>query len=59
MWIALVAGWIVGSIGLYAYIVATAKEPRKAECFDCKLTECSECPYSGESQSQQQLKRAA
>ncbi|MCL5104433.1 MAG: hypothetical protein M1133_10015 [Armatimonadetes bacterium] len=57
MWIAFVAGWLLGSVTLYAYFVATAKEPQHEECMDCRLTQCDGCPYVG--QSREELDRAA
>ena len=57
MWIAVISGWIIGSVALYVYLISTAKEPERDECFDCMLTECSQCPYKA--QSQDGLKRAA
>lgn len=57
MWIAVISGWIIGSAALYVYLISTAKEPEREECFDCSLADCSQCPYKV--QSQEQLKRAA
>ncbi|MEN6356364.1 MAG: hypothetical protein ABFD83_04685 [Armatimonadota bacterium] len=57
MWIAILSGWIIGSVALYVYLISTAKEPEREECFDCSLTECSQCPHKA--QSIDQLKRAA
>ncbi|MCE5323106.1 hypothetical protein LLG46_07300 [bacterium] len=57
MWIAVLSGWIIGSVALYVYLVSTAKEPENEECFDCSLTDCSQCPHKA--QSNEQLKRAA
>jgi len=45
MWLGFLAGWIIGSASLYAYLVATAQEPDNQECLDCTLTDCSNCPY--------------
>ena len=57
MWIGFVAGWVVASVTLYAYLVASAKEPRHQECMDCRLSDCRECPhYAADSKP---LKRAA
>lgn len=44
-WIAFAAGWLLGSATLYLWMVTTAKEPQKAECMDCVLPECEECPH--------------
>lgn len=57
MWIPFIAGWLLGSSTLYAYMVVTAKEPQMDECMDCNLMECGECPY--ESQANAELKTAA
>ena len=59
MWIALVTGWVVASVTLYAYLVVTAKEPRHEECMDCRLPDCRECPYFGESAKPEVLDHAA
>ncbi len=45
MWYAFALGWILGSISLYIYLYATAREAPAAECVECKLPECTECPY--------------
>lgn len=57
MWIAFAVGWVLGSVSLYVYFVVTAKEPQHEECMDCRLTQCTECPYLNE--SQEELRRAA
>ncbi|MHB9036806.1 MAG: hypothetical protein ACYC64_09070 [Armatimonadota bacterium] len=57
MWIAVIAGWIIGSAALYTYLISTAKEPKRPECFDCSLSECSQCPHGVE--AQEPLRRAA
>lgn len=36
-------GWLVASIGLYSYLVATAEEC-DSECFDCRELSCRACP---------------
>ena len=59
MWLGLIAGWLLGSATLYAYLVSTAKEPRREECMECHLTDCSECPFVRESVDQNQFRRAA
>ena len=57
MWIAAVlAIWLLGSVSLYCYLVATAKEPVHGECVECHKTECTDCPHLA---SEQQIKRAA
>ena len=43
-WLALAAGWLIGSISLYVYLVRTAREPRFEDCMDCDLPECTSCP---------------
>jgi len=45
MWIGLAIGWIVGSISLYVYMYVTAREAPYDECVECRLPECTECPY--------------
>lgn len=45
MWIALVTGWILGSISMYAYIYITAKEAPDGTCVDCRQPDCTGCPY--------------
>jgi len=57
MWIAaMLIAWIVGSVSLYYYLVATAKEPTHGECVECRRSECTDCPYLT---SEQQVRRAA
>lgn len=57
MWLYVISGWVIGTAALYAFLIFTAKEPERSECFDCSLTDCAECPYKVK--SQEQLKRAA
>jgi hypothetical protein len=57
MWIGLVAGWIIGSAALYAYLIASAREPQNPECMDCRLLDCSDCTYLEE--QRKTYKRAA
>ena len=45
VWLAFAAGWILGSVTLYLYMVATAREPEDDRCVDCTLLGCRECPY--------------
>ncbi len=59
MWIGLIAGWILGSVGLYAYMIATAREPRRPECMDCRQTDCADCPIGIESPEENVIRRAA
>jgi hypothetical protein len=59
MWIALIAGWVVGSAVLYVYLVKSAREPRHGECMDCNLLDCAECPLTSEQQAEQPMRRAA
>ena len=57
MWIAaMLIAWILGSVSLYCYLVATAKEPVHGECVECRRSECTDCPYLA---SEQQARRAA
>lgn len=44
MWVGMAIGWIVGCISLYAYLYATAAQAPDDKCFDCRLTDCAECP---------------
>jgi len=44
MVIAFLAGWILGSVSLYSYMVLTAREPPHEECMDCRESECGNCP---------------
>lgn len=58
MWLAVILGtWVVGSISLYTYLVATAKEPQAAECFDCRKMDCDKCSVL--SSAKPQMRRAA
>ena len=59
MWMGLFAGWLLGSATLYAYMIATAREPKEDECMDCRLCDCAGCPYLDASKEVTQLKRAA
>jgi len=59
MWLGIIAGWILGSAAFYAYLVATAKEPRHTECMDCRLSDCAECPLLADTQDTAALRRAA
>lgn len=59
MWIMLVTGWVLASVTLYAYLVVTAREPTHDECMDCRLTDCSQCPYYGESARPDRIEKAA
>ncbi|NLN77073.1 MAG: hypothetical protein GX139_12305 [Armatimonadetes bacterium] len=45
MWIGLAILWILGSVTLYVYLFATAKEAPLGHCFDCELTDCTDCPH--------------
>jgi len=45
MWIGLAIGWVLGSISLYVYMYLTAREAPLDECVECRLPECTECPY--------------
>jgi hypothetical protein len=45
MWIGLTIGWILACVSLYVYLYSTATEAPGDQCFDCQLTECSQCPY--------------
>lgn len=47
MILAFIAGWLLGSISLYSYIIMTAKEPPYPECMDCRKVECGHCPFLG------------
>lgn len=55
----LIAGWILGSVSLYAYLVFTAREPQHQECVECHLTQCAECPHLKASEESAPIKRAA
>ncbi len=44
MWIGIAIGWVVGCVSLYAYLYATAAQAPDDKCFDCDLTDCSDCP---------------
>lgn len=59
MWIGLAVGWVLASASLYAYLIATAREPQRQECMDCRLTDCAACPHLGQSDETIELKRAA
>lgn len=45
VWLAFAGGWVIGSVTLYLYMIATAKEPEDDRCVDCTLSACRECPY--------------
>lgn len=59
MWIGFVVGWVIASVTLYVYLVATAREPRNPECMDCQLTDCSRCGHSAENAEAARWKHAA
>lgn len=59
MWIGFAAGWVIASVTLYAYLVATAKEPQHPECMDCRQSECEECPHFLHSRQSESVRRAA
>lgn len=58
VWAAFTTGWVLGCVSLYSYMLLTAQEPDKQECVDCRLTDCSECPYESRSE-ETEIKRAA
>lgn len=43
MLLAFAAGWILGSVTLYCYMILSAKEPPIAECVDCREESCDGC----------------
>lgn len=43
MWISFIAGWIMGCVSLYAYMVFTAREPQYEVCMECKELQCGDC----------------
>lgn len=47
MILAFVAGWILGSVTLYSYLVITADDTPYPECMDCRKAECGNCPVLG------------
>ena len=51
---AFIAGWVLGSVSLYVYLVMTAKEPPFPECMDCNETSCDKC-IAGESEQHYRL----
>ena len=59
MWICLLAGWVIGSAALYAYLIKTAREPRNEECMDCERLDCAECPLVARREDETALRRAA
>jgi hypothetical protein len=59
MWIGFIAGWVIASVTLYGYLVATATEPRHKECMDCRQSDCGECSYASSSKNGDSAKRAA
>lgn len=59
MWLGVFAAWIVGSIVLYAYLVVTAREPRHAECMDCRSICCDGCALVTGNAQTEQMKKAA
>ena len=58
MWIAFVAGWVLGSASLYLCLVVTAKEPKNDECMECDLPGCRKCPYLSETEHTAQKQAA-
>lgn len=58
IWLAFAAGWILGSVSLYLYMIVTAREPKDDQCVDCALPDCRECPYE-EASDNLAAKRAA
>jgi hypothetical protein len=59
LWISLIAAWVLGSAGLYLYLVKTAREPRHPECMDCHKTDCAGCPVAIDSPEQGVFRKAA
>ncbi len=59
VWIYLIAGWILGSVVLYAYLVRTAREPARPECMECGEMDCVDCPLLSNKAQESLLKRAA
>ncbi len=53
MLLAFIAGWILGSLSLYSYIILTAKESPHPECLDCREESCDGCLVIFEDQEQQ------
>ena len=43
MLIGFVAGWLLGSLAMYTYMVLTAREPPYPECMDCDEQSCGDC----------------
>ena len=41
--LAFIAGWVVGSVSLYSYLMLTAKESPHPECMDCHAESCEGC----------------
>lgn len=37
------AGWLLGSLTLYAYLVLTAKQMPYQECMNCDEGSCEDC----------------
>jgi hypothetical protein len=46
MWIGIIAGWVGGTVALYALLIRSSKEPKRGECMDCRLMDCAECPQA-------------
>jgi len=59
MWLGLIAGWILGSALLYSYLIATAGEPQRPECMDCRRPDCAGCRILSESSDELKTKWAA
>lgn len=51
MWLAFALGWVLGSISLYIYVYATAREAPQPECVECHLPECTECPFQEQAEA--------
>lgn len=37
------AGWVIGSLSVYSYLVLTAKQPPYPECMACDSASCEGC----------------
>ena len=52
MLLAFIAGWVLGSFSLYAYLVLTAEDSPHSECLDCRSDSCEDCSMLALTQEQ-------
>ena len=52
MLLTFIAGWVMGSFSLYAFLVLTAREAPYPECLDCGAEGCEDCSVLAATQEQ-------